>query len=41
MERLTLDEAIKHAKEVAKTNRAEATYNALISTINLRSGWKN
>ena len=27
MERLTLDEAIKHAKEVAKTNRAEATYN--------------
>ena len=28
MERLTLDEAIKHAKEVAKTNRAEATYNS-------------
>ena len=27
MERLTLDEAIKHAKEVAKTNLAEATYN--------------
>lgn len=27
MERLTLEEAIKHAKEVAKTNRAEATYN--------------
>lgn len=27
MERLTLDEAIKHAKEVAKINRAEATYN--------------
>lgn len=27
MERLTLDEAIKHAKEVSKTNRAEATYN--------------
>lgn len=27
MERLTLYEAIKHAKEVAKTNRAEATYN--------------
>lgn len=27
MERLTLDEAIKHAKEVAKTNHAEATYN--------------
>lgn len=27
MDRLTLDEAIKHAKEVAKTNRAEATYN--------------
>lgn len=27
MERLTLDEAIKHAKEVAKTNRSEATYN--------------
>ena len=27
MERLTLDEAIKHAKEVEKTNRAEATYN--------------
>ena len=27
MERLTLDESIKHAKEVAKTNRAEATYN--------------
>lgn len=27
MERLTLDEAIKHAKKVAKTNRAEATYN--------------
>ena len=27
MEILTLDEAIKHAKEVAKTNRAEATYN--------------
>lgn len=27
MERLTLDEAIKHTKEVAKTNRAEATYN--------------
>nr|DAM24811.1 MAG TPA: hypothetical protein [Caudoviricetes sp.] len=27
MERLTLDKAIKHAKEVAKTNRAEATYN--------------
>ena len=25
--RLTLDEAIKHAKEVTKTNRAEATYN--------------
>lgn len=27
MGRLTLDEAIKHAKEVAKTNLAEATYN--------------
>ena len=27
MERLTLEEAIKHAKEVAKTNLAEATYN--------------
>lgn len=27
MEKLTLEEAIKHAKEVAKTNRAEATYN--------------
>ena len=27
MERLTLDEAIKHAKEVAKINLAEATYN--------------
>lgn len=27
MERLTLDEAIKHEKEVAKTNLAEATYN--------------
>ncbi len=27
MERLTLDEAIKHAKEVAKTNCVEATYN--------------
>lgn len=27
MERLTLDESIKRAKEVAKTNRAEATYN--------------
>lgn len=27
MERLTLDKAIKHAKEVAKTNLAEATYN--------------
>ena len=27
MERLTLDKAIKHAKKVAKTNRAEATYN--------------
>lgn len=27
MDRLTLDEAIKHAKEVAKTNLAEATYN--------------
>ena len=27
MERLTIDEAIKHAKEVAKANRAEATYN--------------
>lgn len=27
MERLTLEESIKHAKEVAKTNRAEATYN--------------
>lgn len=27
MERLTLDEAIKHAKEVEKTNRVEATYN--------------
>lgn len=27
MEKLTLEETIKHAKEVAKTNRAEATYN--------------
>lgn len=27
MERLTLEEAIKRAKEVAKTNLAEATYN--------------
>ena len=27
MERLTLEEAIKHEKEVAKTNLAEATYN--------------
>lgn len=27
MERLTLEEAIVHAKEEAKTNRAEATYN--------------
>ena len=27
MERLTLEEAIIHAKEVTKTNRAEATYN--------------
>ena len=27
MERLTLEEVIKHAKEVAKTNLAEATYN--------------
>ena len=27
IERLTLEEAIKHAKEVAKTNLAEATYN--------------
>lgn len=27
MEKLTLDEAIKRAKEVAKANRAEATYN--------------
>ena len=27
MDRLALDEAIKHAKEVAKTNLAEATYN--------------
>lgn len=27
MERLTLEEAIKHAKEVAKINRAEVTYN--------------
>ena len=27
MGKLTLEAAIKHAKEVAKTNRAEATYN--------------
>lgn len=27
MGKLTLEEAIVHAKEVAKTNRAEATYN--------------
>ena len=27
MERLTLEEAIKHEKEAAKTNLAEATYN--------------
>lgn len=27
MERLTLEDAIVHAKEVAKANRAEATYN--------------
>lgn len=27
MERLTLEEAIKHAKEVAKTNLSEAAYN--------------
>lgn len=27
MERLTLDEAISHAKEVAKSKRSEATYN--------------